>query len=382
MRTVLFACITIFLMLPAVMAAEPDVLVLDGMDTNFMNDALKRIACPFDHAASLDAAALKRHRVLILCGKSVSADAKAVAAFLQRGGNLLATGAAAQWMLDAKLFDAQSYTPAGTTLHQSNFDGYHRLIFGYPEAKPLGNWITGVPMLLRATEGPLLRLGPNATSVLAAGGPFSLAAFQRQGKGLVLMIGADPQGGNEYLSLTKGTPKLGDELHTDMLLANAIAWLRDPACNLIPNSGFETNADQASEKSHWEIGLNKGAKSEWVIKDAPEGRVYLRMTTPAGGSATVTPFIPIAVERAAKYRFACRYKATAGASFMARHLARSDDNIAKLEQYNVALPASESWTRFETQLDLPDDCHYLKLNLLINKPGELCVDEITLKAVP
>jgi len=117
-----------------------------------------------------------------------------------------------------------------------------------------------------------------------------------------------------------------------------------------------------------------------VTKDAPEGQIYLKMTVPAGGSATLTTFIPIAVEPGGTYRFACRYRATA-ASLMARHLVKPTDNISTLDQHNVPLPASAEWTRFETRLVMPADCHYLKLNLLINKPGELCVDEITLNAV-
>lgn len=372
------------LLLAALMMASPaaasaaDVLVLDAPDEEFMHEALKRIACPFDHAASVDGT----HRILILCGKNVQAREKEVESFLQSGGNVLAIGGGAKWMLEAKLFDAQGYYPTGTTLHQSTFDGYHRLTFGYPEDKPYNNWITGVPMLLRATEGPLLRLGVNATSVLAAGGPFSLTAFERRGKGMALLIGPDPQGGNEFLSLAKPTPKRGDELHTDTLLANAIEWLRNPACNLIPNGGFEARAEQASEKSHWETGLNKGSKSEWMKTDSPEGKVHLKMTVPAGGSATVTPFIPIAVERGGTYQFFCRYKSTGVASFMARHLTRPDENISKLEQHNVPLPVSPEWTKFETRLVLPEDCHYLKINLLMNKPGELCVDDLTLNAAP
>ena len=376
MRSALF--ITTFLLVsPFVAAAEPDVLVLEAPESAFMHDALKRIACPFDHAASIDGS----HNILILCGKEVSADEKKISEFLHKGGHVLAIGGGAKWMLDAKLFDAEGYYPVGTTIHQSGFDGYHRLTFGYPEEKPYKNWTSGVPMLLRATEGPLMRLGPKGTSILAAGGPFSLAAFQRIGKGIALLIGPDPQGGNEYLSLTEATQKLGDELHTDTLLANAVAWLREPGCNLIPNPGFETKAEQQSEKSHWEIGLNKGAKIDWVNHDSPEGTVHLKMTTPAGGSATVTTFLPIAVESGATYRFACRYKATGSSSFMARYLAKPNDNISKLEQHNVPLPSLSEWTRFETKLVLPEDCHYLKLNLLINKPGELCVDDVTLNAV-
>ena len=43
---------------------------------------------------------------------------------------------------------------------------YHRLTFGYPGAKPFDKWKGGVPNLLRATEGPLMILGPKATSLL------------------------------------------------------------------------------------------------------------------------------------------------------------------------------------------------------------------------
>ena len=379
MRSVAFL---LWLFATVLRAAQPDVLVLDGIETTFMRDALKRIACPFERAANPDASLLQRYRTLILSGKGVSAEAKVISAFLQGGGQVLAVGGSAKWMLDAKLFDATGYYPSGTTEHFSTFAGYHRVTFSYPVDKAADNWTEGVPSLLRATGGPLMRLGPKATSILSAGGPFSLAAFQRVGKGIALLIGPDPQGGNEVQSLGgKPVPKRGDALLTDALLANAIAWLRDPSCNLIPNSGFEVDAESRPEKSHWEIGLNKGATSQWVRQDAPEGAVFLRLVAPANGSATVTPLLPIAVERGATYRFACRYKSTAAASLMARHLVKPDDNIAKLEQHHTPLPPSPAWTRFETKFTMPVNCSYLKLNLLINKPGELSVDDVTLNAL-
>jgi hypothetical protein len=132
--------------------------------------------------------------------------------------------------------------------------------------------------------------------------------------------------------------------------------------------------------SHWEVGLNNRATSEWVKTDAPEGTIYLRIIVPSGSSATVTPFIPIAVEPGASYRFSCLYKCAAGATFMTRHLVMPNDDISKLEQHNIPVPPSGEWVRFEAQLQMPKDCHYLKLNLFINKPGDFSVDDITLRA--
>ena len=43
----------------------------------------------------------------------------------------------------------------------------------------------------------------------------------------------------------------------------------------------------------------------------------------------------------------------------------------------TGLPASPAWTQFETKLTLPAGCRCLKLNRLINKPGKLCVDDVT-----
>jgi hypothetical protein len=350
-----------------------------------MHDALKRIACPCRQAARLDPASLDHVRVLILAGKSFpdgAAKADLIERHLRAGGHVLAIGGGAKWMLDARLFDAEGYYPTGTTIHQSTFDGYHRLTFGYPCAKPKKEeWTAGVPMLLRATEGPLMRLGPRAASILSAGGPFSLAAFQRVGKGIALLIGPDPQGGNEYLTLTKPTPKRGDELGTDTLLANAIAWLLDPACNLIPNGGFEENTALAPAKSHWEITQLRGAASKWVQHDAPEGKAFIQLTCPPRGSASVAPFRPIVVERGTRYRFACRHKSTGGYALDIRHLKQPADEPPRETTQRQVLPASADWSLFETTLAIPNDASYLRITLLISQPGELCLDDLSLRQI-
>lgn len=368
----------------AVGAAEPEVLVLDGTEINFMHDALKRIACPFRHAARLDPASLGHVRLFILAGKSFpdgAAKPDIIGSYLRAGGHVLAIGGGAKWMLDARLFDAEGYYPTGTTIHQSTFDGYHRLTFGYPCEKPHENWTAGVPMLLRATEGPLMRLGPRATSILAAGGPFSLAAFQRVGKGIALLIGPDPQGGNEYLSLTKPTPQTGAKLGTDTLLANAIAWLLDPACNLIPNGGFEENTALPAEKSHWQITLLRGATSKWDRREAPEGEVFLQLACPPRGSASVTPFRPIVVERGTRHRFTCRLKSTGACALEIRHLKQSSDEPARQAPQRQTLPASPNWSLFETVVATPNNASYLSITALISQPGELCLDEIKLRQI-
>lgn len=358
-------------------APAADVLVLDGTDANFMHDALRRIACPFDHAAKLDA----NHRIAILCGKNVSADAKTVADFLQSGGHLLAVGGGAKWMLDAKLFDAAGYYPTGTTEHMSTFAGYHRLMFGYPVAKPRDNWLVGVPSLLRATGGPLMRPGPKATSILGAGDPFSLAAFQHVGKGIALLIGADPQGGNEFLSIGKPTPKRGDELGTDMLLANAIAWLRDPACNLIPNSGFEENAETSDDKSHWEITLNNGARSQWQRSAAPEGKVCLMLEgTKANSIARVSSYRPIIVERGAQFTLSFRHQGTTAWKWEIAHLASPSEDARKgIKPQPFPITASGTWAKSELTLTIPNDAPYLALTARLDGIGTLALDDITLK---
>jgi hypothetical protein len=363
----------------ATRAAEPDVLVLDGTETNFMHDALKRIACPFDHAASLNAPMLAGHRILVLCGKNVGADAKAVSASLQNGGHVLAVGGGAKWMLDAKLFDASGYYPTGTTEHMSTFEGCHRLTFGYPRAKPADNWLAGVPMLLRATGGPLMRLGPRAVSILSAGGPFSLAAFQRTGKGIALLIGADPQGGNEcYYDRVKPVPRRGDELGTDTLLANALAWLGDPGCNLIPNSGFEELADAGPEKSHWEIASGNGGSGEWQRAGAPEGRVFLRLKgAKPNAVVSVTSHCPIVVEGGATYRFSCRHRSTIAWSLDVRYL-RGSDGDASTKPCSLTVTAAGEWRRYETGLTIPKGVHLVGLSFRLQGVGELDLDEVAL----
>ncbi len=367
----------------ATRAAEPDVLVLDGTETSFMNDALKRIACPFQNSSSLDSSMLAGHRILVLSGKDLRVDktvAKDIAAFLQNGGRVLAVGGGAKWMLDAKLFDASGYYPTGTTEHMSTFDGYHRLTFGYPGAKPADNWLAGVPMLLRATGGPLMRLGPRATSILSAGGPFSLAAFQRTGKGIALLIGADPQGGNEcYYDRGKPVPKRGDELGTDTLLANALAWLHDPGCNLIPNSRFEELTDVGPDKSHWKITSSNGGGSEWQRAAAPEGRVFLQLKgTKPNATASVSSHCPIVVEGGATYQVSCRYQSTVAWSLGVRHLRSSDDDT-KTKPYSITVPAAGEWGQYQAELTIPSGVHLMGLSFRLQGVGELDLDEVALR---
>ena len=107
--------------------AESNALVLDGPETDFMREALKRIDFPFESLTTLDASALQPDRLLILSGKEPplsEGDSKLIESLLQRGGNVLAIGGGAKWMLDAKLFDASGYHPTGTTIPQSTFNGF------------------------------------------------------------------------------------------------------------------------------------------------------------------------------------------------------------------------------------------------------------------
>lgn len=360
----------------ALRAAESDVLVLDGAETGFMHDALKRIGCPFVRSANLDAS----HRIAILCGKDVRADERIVAAFLQNGGHVLAVGGGAKWMIDAKIFDASGYYPTGTTEHFSTFEGYHRLTFGYPSATPADNWLVGVPSLLRATGGPLMRLGPRATSILSAGGPFSLAAFQRAGNGIALLIGPDPQGGSEYPSLEKATPKHGDQLDTDKLLANALAWLRDPGCNLVPNSGFEEPTESNPERSRWDMIVNNGGSSEWRHTGAPEGKVFLLLKgTKPNTTASASTHRPIVVEGGATYRLTCRHQSAATWWFDVRYYRSVADLDVKAAPLSIAIPASREWGRCQADLAIPDGVRLVRLTIRMQGVGEVGLDDIALR---
>ena len=74
-------------------------------------------------------------------------------------------------MIEHGLFDAKTYFFTGTTVHMTKFWGYHRLTFGYPGPKPFDGWKAGVSNLLRATQGPLMMLGPKALIQLPGRGP-------------------------------------------------------------------------------------------------------------------------------------------------------------------------------------------------------------------
>lgn len=363
--------------------AITDVVVLDGPEVQHLRDALNRVTCPFRSTAKLDSRALAECQVLVLSGTKPPLefeDAKIIEQFVQSGGAVLAIGRGATWMIEQKLFDAEGYYPCGTTIHHSSFHGYSRLTFGYPGAEPEDNWVAGVPMLLRATEGPLMELGPQATSILACGGPYSIAAFQRIGDGLVLMIGADPQGGNAYHSLNKPTLTPGDKLKTDRLLASAIAYLRDRDCNIVPNSGFEENTELPPVQSNWQVTLRGGATSEWHHDDAPDGNIFLRIVCPQKtSSASVEPYRPLVVERGAKYRLACLYKSSMPWTLDLQHLTGTPSNPNRQTAPSVSVTASDDWKQWQTQLLIPESVSYAKPILTIRDAGELCLDNLTVQ---
>jgi hypothetical protein len=366
-------------------AAEPDVVVLDSTDIGFMHEALQRIDVPFHRADKPDGDVLSRHRIVVLAGKDLPLDAlsgKQLEQYLRSGGRILAVGGGAKWMLDQKLFDASGYYPTGTTTFMSKFDGYHRLTFGYPVASPKENWTYGVPNLLRATDGPLMRLGPQAHAVLAAGGPFSLMAYQRFGKGIALLIGPDPQGGYEYQSLgnSKPTAKRGNELDTDRLLANSIAWLRNESGNLIPNSGFEVLTEGGPEKSHWELIANNGGVTSWRRDGAPEGKVFVTLKRKDSASAAnLSPYVPIAVESGAAYRFSCWHRSTIGWRVVVRHIRSLEDGYSKAEQKQITVAAADDWTRYETEIVVPEGIRLLGFILQPAAAGKLSLDDIQLE---
>ena len=381
--------VSILCLLSLTATAEPtvaEVCVLDGPEVQHMRDGLERVGCAFRRAAKLDKQALSRCRVLVLSGKEPPWEARyanIVEQFAQSGGSVLAVGGGAAWMLQHKLFDAQGYYPAGTTIHMSTFHGYHRLTFGYPGAEPAEGWTAGVPMLLRATEGPLMELGPRATSILGCGGPFSAAAFQRIGKGLVLLIGPDPQGGNAYHSLDKPTPTPGDKLDTDRVLESAIAFLENPSCNLVPNNGFEQHTDLPPVKSNWQITLRGGATSEWCHDDAPEGSVFLRLAcSERAESASVEPYCPLVVERGARYRVGCLYKSSIPWTLGFRPFTGAPGSLKQQTAPPLSVTASDDWKELEAEWLIPDDVSYVKPIPAIRGAGELCLGRLTVEHLP
>ena len=173
MRSIL--CAGAMLLTFGAWATEPaPVRVLDGPEVQPMRDGLNRVGCRFVDLKSLDEASLAGCRVLVICGTRPPVDEAAkplITRLVEAGGSVLAVGGGATRLIDLRLFDAQGYYMSGTTTHNTAFDGYHRLIFGYPGAKPpAGGTTAGVSGVLRATQGPLMTLGPKATSILTAGG--------------------------------------------------------------------------------------------------------------------------------------------------------------------------------------------------------------------
>jgi len=349
-----------------------------------MRDGLGRVGCGFADLKSLDEASLAGCRVLVICGTRPPVDEagkRLIARFVEAGGSVLAVGGGAGRLIDLGLFDAEGYYMSGTTIHNTRFDGYHRLTFGYPGAdrRPQGT-TAGVAYLLRATNGPLMKLGPKASSILAAGGGYSLAAVQRLGKGRLMLLGGDPQGGRLFSEVDKSRPMPGSELKTDQMLANAVAFLLDPRCNLIPNSGFEELVDLPPAQSHWVVAVRKGARYEWCKTDAPEGHLCLKLVCPGGNaSAEAKPLCPIVVERGQSYTFGCQYKSTAAWKLSWQWL-KQPGGAAKAEAGPAtAVPASAEWKRYETKIDVPADVPYVRPILRLAGQGEMCIDDVTLQ---
>jgi hypothetical protein len=365
-------------------AAPVGVRVLDGPEVQAMRDGLARVKCPCAGIASLDEASLASCRVLVLCGTRppVPDSAKQrLTRFLDEGGAILAVGGGARRVIELGLFDAEAYYMTGTTTHNSVFDGYHRLMFGFPGAEPpSGGTTSGVSNLLRATEGPLMRLGPQATSILAAGGGYSLAALQRVGKGRLLALGADPHGGQFFTDVDRPSRRLGDQLRTDAVLANAVAYLLDPRCNLIPNPGFEELTNLPPAHSHWEVSLTRGATHEWRRSDAAQGAVCLRLGGPgAKAFAEVHPFLPIVVERGLTYTLACQYRSTAPWKVSWQSWKTAPPGAKSEAGPVTTVPASAEWKRFSTPIAVPGDVSYVRPQLQFTGQGELFLDEVTLK---
>lgn len=368
-------------------ADQPPVLVLDGPEVQPLRDGLQRAGCDFADLKSLDEPSLAGCRVLVIGGTQPPIDEagkRLIAQFVEAGGSVFATGGGARCLIDLKLLDAAGYYLTGTTLHNTHFDGYHRLIFGYPGAEPPTTGTTsGVSFALRATNGPLMELGPAAVSILGAGGGYSLAAIQRLGKGRLLAVGFDPQGGQFFSDLDKSRLMPGNELKTDRLLANALAFLLDPHCNLVPNSGFEELTDLTPAQSHWEVSLRAGAQHEWCQTDAAEGKVYLKLIGPeAKASAEACPLRPIVVEPGQSYCFGCQYRSTAAWKISWQWWKKAAQPEKDEAGPLLTVPASADWQRFTTQIAIPTDVPYARPIIRFAGLAELCLDDVTLQLAP
>jgi hypothetical protein len=234
--------------------------------------------------------------------------------------------------------------------------------------------------MLRATQGPLMTLGPKATSILTAGGGYSLAAVQRLGAGRLMLLGADPQGGQLFSDVDKWSRVPGSKIGTDQLLANAVAFLLDPRCNLIPNSGFEELTELPPSQSHWEVTVRKGARHEWCKTGAAAGHVCLKLVGAGGGdSAEARPLRPIVVERGETYTFGCQYKSTAAWKLSWQWWKRPEGDAKPEPGPTEAVPPSVQWKRFEMKLHVPTGVSYCRPSIQLAGQGEMYVDDVTLK---
>ena len=381
------ACATVAAVAMAA-APAPVVCVLDGPDVEPMRESLRRLGCPYADVARLGPKAIARYRVWVLAGTRPPVDtqgATAVRGFLNAGGSVLAVGGGVTALIEHGLVDARGYFLCGTTMHMTAFHAYHRLTFGYPGAKPFKAWMAGVTNLLRATQGPLMELGPKATSILGLDGTglYSAAALQPVGKGIILAIGPDPQGGKVYYELGRAKLQGGDKLGTERLLANAIAFLTDRCCNLVPNAGFEQNTTLPPQQSNWQTAGHHGATVTWCKSGAPEGHVFLKIHCPAKRSlATVQPYCPLAVERGRTYRFSCTYRCTAEWRILLTAYRGTPPGLKAKPGGSTRVPASREWRRVETTFPVPADVSYVRPIVRVERQGQLDIDAIHFGLAP
>ena len=366
-------------------AAEKEVVVVNGKESSFLSDALARLGIKYKLTNDIDAKNLPRDGIIVFSGKDFALPlnkADGVLDFLKDGGSVLAIGGGAKWLIETGNVDAVGYYPSGTTIFMSKFDGYHPLTFGYPSDIGGEKWNYGVPNLLRATGGPLIKPGPRAVSVLLAGGPFSHMVYQRIGKGIALLIGPDPQGGNQFLTLNEATPRKGDKLGTDRLLSNAIKWLQEPVCNLVPNPGFEEQTSADPQRFHWELITQNGGKARLQRSEAPQGSVFVLLEKPeANAFAKLAIHLPILVEPEREYRFSCLYRCQNDGSLLFRQIRTLEDPYNKAEVNQNKLPASRAWQKYQVDLKIPPGIRYLGFILQPTNSGELGIDDIHLNPI-
>jgi len=376
MKRLLYLAAFVFSLASWLTADEVKVGLLDAPEVEPMCKCLRRIGIKFTEIGMPDKKILSALDIIIICGTNppiASREERALEDFVKSGGALLGVGGGATWAIKHGFFDAKAYIMTGTTSHDVVIRAFHPLVFGYP-LKGGKKW--RIEGMLRATEGPFIEIGRQPSPVIFydTRGIYAAAAFQRLGKGIVVLFGPDPQGGKLLRHPQKPEFVSGEKLKTDGLIANAIAFLSNPECNIVPDSGFERSAE-GNGISPWQISLSGGAKMEWCSGDAPEGASYLRIICPTTRSVgTLRTALPLAVERGAKYCLNFKYRSSIAARVYPTFVKGKPDRLEQKDGRSTRVPPSDKWKDFHTTIAVPDDVTYVKPVLSATGQGEFCLD--------